>query len=236
MGAWGDSESDRKHRNDLRRCRESEGGKWEIQVLGRCSFAREGRCPKYSTFNTALRASKRHQYYWNPARPATEVGWDLFSKVAYEIWERTGVVCESLRFFVTLGGPADRYHGVDCYLEIEGGKSVVLIDLTDNAEKIDPRGEAYVFFRPSDLDSGDPLHPVGPSFVKHVVDTLLDPTRSICIQHEGSQDMYAEQDIDVPEWVQWLSDPNHPYPIDNTWGDNSSYNNNKGISVEISHD
>lgn len=213
-------EQERVHRRRLRERKESIGGRWEIEVLGRCAYIDPGRQQTYLPFLTALRASKDHQYDWNPAGPHTTIARDLFRKVSYEIWNRTDVVCTTLRFYNTLGGPADRYHGVDCFLEIDGGKSVVLIDLTDNDSKIVSRGKAYLLFRPSDLNTNDPFNPVSLEFVRKVVDILLDPNKCLHIFHdqlsttlnpEISSNAKNGQFIETPAWVHSLSDLTHPY-------------------------
>jgi hypothetical protein len=153
--------------------REHSGDAFERKVLDLCRYfcqSRQKRDPMYLPFDEALRQASLTQYGWNPRRlepwqPAAR----MLAAVEKEFFHRFGMI-PRVELYRSIGTAADVFHGVDCFFNIHETRSVALIDLTVNPDKIVPKSSQHIYFRPDDLDE-DRLA----VFAAEVVDRLMLP-------------------------------------------------------------
>lgn len=162
--------------------RSHSGDVFERKVLDLCGyFCRVNRTNpdvKYIPFEDSLRQASLHQNGWNPRRleswkPAAR----MLAAVEKEFYFQYGIIPE-INLYRSIGTAADLFHGVDCFFNIEGTRSVALIDLTVNPDKIVQRSGHHIYFRPEDLCE-DKLREFARRVVSRLMFPIMLPTRII---------------------------------------------------------
>lgn len=117
------------------------GRLFEHEVLGECVWRQS---QEYLPYRQAL-ALVRECQPWDPADPGPRMASDLHATVCMalelEDWFQ-------LRLYTAVGSPADRYHGVDGWVEWQG--RVVTLDLTTDPAKGFAKADFLV--RPEDME------------------------------------------------------------------------------------
>ncbi|MBP6974419.1 MAG: hypothetical protein KBB54_00580 [Candidatus Pacebacteria bacterium] len=130
------------------------GHVFERFVLGISSYdhVKRNGIPGYEPFEKALQIASRCHIHWNPRKyrpnnPARR----MLKAVEMQFYFEFGEIPE-IGMYRCVGTAADEYHGVDCFFCIRGTRSVALIDLTENPEKVDLRSQRHIYFRREDLE------------------------------------------------------------------------------------
>lgn len=102
------------------------GRLFEEEVVGKCLWA----SADYVPYRKAMTMVKQSQP-GNPADPPSPAMNDFHALVCEELGAKD---YSAVKCYTAVGSPLDRFHGIDSFVELNGG-AVVTIDLTTNRKK-----------------------------------------------------------------------------------------------------
>jgi len=116
--------------------------------------AAEGMTNRYIRFKKALELTKKFQPA-DPTNPNKPFGRDLRITLQDLLKLETEEEMDMIKFYTAVGTPLDKIHGVDAFLEVDGGKEGIFrttFDLTTNPNKKSYKSDLII----SEEDLPDP--------------------------------------------------------------------------------